>query len=152
MTSKMNENEKSDYRPVIRLALISLVICGLLFPLIVTGLAQALFPYQANGEIMQLGQRSVGSVLIAQNFTSPTFFHPRGGSASGVDPDITLQDAYSQMPRIQEATGISGDLLINIVNKNEEGVFWVFGSPYVNVLRINLALVKAYPNIYNRFG
>jgi K+-transporting ATPase ATPase C chain len=152
LTSKMTEIEKSDYWSVIRLALLSLVICGLLFPLIVTGLAQALFPYQANGEITQLNQRSVGSGLIAQNFTLPIFFHSRSGSASGVDPDISLQDAYSQMPRIQEATGIPRDQLIIIVNQNIEGVLWVFGSPYVNVLRINLALVKAFPNIYSRFG
>jgi K+-transporting ATPase ATPase C chain len=152
LTSKIDEREKPNYRPVIRLALLSLLICGLLFPLIITGLAQVLFPYQANGEIVKLNERSVGSELVVQNFTLPIFFHPRNGSASGVDPDITLQDAYSQIPRIQEATGIQGSLLINIVNENIEGTLWVFGSPYVNVLRINLALIKAYPTIYKIYG
>jgi K+-transporting ATPase ATPase C chain len=148
MTIELDEKEKLDYRPVIRLALLSLIICGLLFPIIVTGLAQILMPYQANGEIVKINERSVGSVLIAQNFTLPIYFHPRNGSASGVDPDITLQDAYSQIPRIQEATGIEKDQLVKMVNDNVEGTFWVFGNPYVNVLRINLVLKEKYPVIY----
>ena len=66
---------KKDYTPAIRLAVLSLIVCGLLFPLIVTGLAQLLFPNQANGDIVKLNGRDVGSNLIAQNFTSPMFFH-----------------------------------------------------------------------------
>jgi K+-transporting ATPase ATPase C chain len=148
MTIELDKKEKLDYRPVIRLALLSLIICGLLFPIIVTGLAQILMPYQANGEIVKINERSIGSALIAQNFTLLTYFHPRSGSASGVDPDITLQDAYSQIPRIQEATGIEKDQLVKMVNDNVEGTFWVFGNPYVNVLRINLVLKEKYPVIY----
>ena len=149
MTSK---NRKiSTWRPIMRLALLSLLICGLLFPLLITALAQVFFPYQAGGEIIQLNGKSIGSNLIAQNFTLPIFFHPRNDSASGVDPDITLQDAYSQIPRISSATDIRPDSLRAIINQNEEGTFWIFGSPYVNVLRVNLALIKAYPSIYAGF-
>src|SRR5664280_2674176 len=91
----MTENkEKISFKPIIGLALVSLLICGLIFPLVVTGIAQVFFPYQANGEIVQLNGKSVGSNLIAQNFSLPIFFHPRNDSASGVDPDITLKDAY----------------------------------------------------------
>ena len=147
--------EKWSYRPIVALALLSLLICGLSFPLLITGLAQILFPYQANGEIIKLNGQNIGSNLIAQNFTKPNFFHPRDTptpvSASSVDPDITLDDAYSQIPRIHNATGIPTDSLTSIVNQNEEGTLWIFGSPYVNVLRINLALIRAYPSIYNSF-
>ena len=82
-----------NLRPIIGLALVSLLICGLLFPLLITGIGQVFFPYQANGEIVQLNGQAVGSNLIAQNFTSPIFFQTRNESqsASGVDPDITLQ-------------------------------------------------------------
>jgi K+-transporting ATPase ATPase C chain len=142
---------RKNYGPAIRLAIISLALCGLLFPLLITGLAQLLFPYQANGEIILHNGRSIGSNLIAQNFTLPKFFHPRNNSASGVDPDITIQDAYSQIPRIHNATGISSESLTNIINQNEEGTFWIFGSPYVNVLQINLELIKEYPTIYSRY-
>jgi len=89
--------------------------------------------------------------LIAQNFTLPIFFHPRNDSASGVDPDITLQDAYSQISRIQSATGIPAETLNQMVNQNTEGTYWIFGTPYVNVLRLNLALVKTYPSVYSEF-
>lgn len=150
---KTDKKERWNYRAEISLALVSLLLCGLFFPLLVTGIAQVLFPNQANGDIVQLNGRPVGSNLIAENFTQPIFFHPRdpSASASGVDPDITLQDAYSQIPRIQNATGLPLDSIKNIVNQNEEGVYWIFGSPYVNVLQLNLALIKAYPSIYNEF-
>jgi potassium-transporting ATPase KdpC subunit len=148
---EIDKKPKRNFRPAIILALVSLLICGVIFPLLVTGLAQVFFPDQANGEIVQLKGQSVGSNLIAQNFTLPMFFHTRNDSASGVDPDITLQDAYSQIPRIQNATGIPIYVLTQIVNQNTEGTYWIIGSPYVNVLHINLALIKAYPSIYSGF-
>jgi K+-transporting ATPase ATPase C chain len=146
----------SKYRfgPAVRLAIVSLVLCGLIFPLLVTGFAQVLLPYQANGEIVQFEGRNAGSVLIAQNFTSPMFFHPRNASdsASGVDPDIPLEDAYSQIPRIQAATGINSDALRQIVDQNVERTIWIAGEPYVNVLKLNLILAQSYPSIYESFS
>jgi K+-transporting ATPase ATPase C chain len=132
---------RQNYGLAIRLAVISLVLCGLVFPLVITGFAQLIFPSQANGSIVQFHGKTAGSSLIAQNFSLPIFFHPRNDSASGVDPDITVQDAYSQIPRIASVIGISVDRLQQIVIQNEEGVFWIFGTPYVNVLRLNLALI-----------
>lgn len=143
---------KHDYGPTVRLAIISLVLCGLIFPLLVTGLAQLLLPYQANGEIIQFNGRYVGSSLIAQNFSSPMFFHPRNDSASSVDPDTAIQDAYSQMPRIQAATGIPSDVLKHVVDENIERTLWIVGEPYVNVLRVNLVLIEKYPSIYRPFS
>lgn len=149
MTTK--DKVKSNCRPLIGIAIISMVICGLFFPLIITGLGQVLFPYQANGELARLNGRNVGSYLIDNNFTLPIFFHARNNSASGVDPDITVQDAYSQIPRIQNATGIPAEALRSMVDQNTEGTFWVFGSPYVNVLHVNLALIDKYPSVYAKF-
>lgn len=142
-----------NYGPTVRLAIVSLVLCGLLFPLVVTGFAQVLFPYQANGDIIQFNGRNAGSDLIAQNFTSPMFFHSRNvtDSASGVDPDITLQDAYSQIPRMQAATGIPSNALKQIVDSNIERTIWIAGEPYVNVLRLNLILIREYPSVYKSF-
>ena len=139
------------YGPAARLAVISLVLCGLVFPLVITGIAQVFFPSQANGSLVQFHGRNVGSSLIAQNFSLPIFFHPRIDSASGVDPDITVQDAYSQIPRINSATGISVDMLQQIVNENEEGTFWIFGTQYVNVLRLNLVLIQTNNSAYKAF-
>ena len=108
-------------------------------------------PYQANGEIVKLNGQAVGSNLIDNSFTLPIFFHARNDSASGVDPDITLPEAYSQISGISNATGISSSAITAIVNGNQEGTFWVFGSPYVNVLKLNIILIQDYPAIYKNF-
>jgi K+-transporting ATPase ATPase C chain len=144
---------KRNYGPALKLAVISMLLCGLLFPLTVTGFAQVLLGDQANGSLAHPSGnngRPVGSYLVAQNFSLPFFFHPRNAtlSASGVDPDITLQDALSQVPRISNATGIASNAIANLVNKNEEGTFWIFGSPYMNVLRMNLALIHNFQARY----
>jgi K+-transporting ATPase ATPase C chain len=150
---------KEHARPIVGLAFVSLLICGLFFPFLITGIAQATMPYQANGSLASIGSngRIVGSYLIDNNFTSPIFFHGRNetnvltASASGVDPDINLTQAYGQVPRINNATGIPKQDLINIINSNAEGTFWIFGSPYVNVLRLNLILMSDYPQVYSKY-
>ena len=137
--------------PALRLALVSMLICGIIFPLAVTGVAQLFLQYQANGSITHDNNSSaVGSYLIAQNFSQPYFFHSRHVtlSASGVDPDITLQDALNQIPRISNATGISQSDLTSLVNQHIEGTLWVFGNPYLNVLGLNIALIQNYKNFY----
>lgn len=82
------------------------------------------------------------------------FFHAdwANNSASGVDPDISLQDAYSQIPRISNATGIPSNSLKQIVDENTERTIWVAGDPYVNVLKLNLILIQEYPAIYKTFS
>lgn len=142
---------KKDYTPAIRLAVLSLIVCGLLFPLIVTGLAQLLFPNQANGDIVKLNGRDVGSNLIAQNFTSPMFFHPRNDSASGVDPDIPVQDAYSQIQTVSLSTNITAVALKNLVDQNIQRTMWIAGDEYVNVLNLNILLIQRYPSVYKTY-
>jgi K+-transporting ATPase ATPase C chain len=140
-------------RPIVGVAVISLLVCGLLLPLLITGVAQLLFPYQANGELAYVNGHPVGSVVAVNStdYASPAFFHLRNNSASGFDPDITLQDARSQIPRISGATGIPATTLEGVVNQNVEGVWWVFGSPYVNVQKVNLILVAQFPPAYANF-
>jgi potassium-transporting ATPase KdpC subunit len=152
----LSENKnpwRSHVRPLIVLGIISLLIAGLFFPFLITGVGQALFPYQANGDLVQLNGRTVGSYYVDNGFTLPVFFHARNQTltASGIDPDITLQEAYSQIPGISSATGISASSLTNIVNSNKEGTFWIFGSPYVNVLNLNLILIHDYPSVYSSY-
>jgi len=144
--------DRDLYAPIVTLAVISLVLCGLAFPIFVTGVAQTLMPYQANGELVQYNGRDVGSILVAESFNSSKFFQPWNASASGVDPDITLQDAYSQMPRIHNATGIPTDAIKQIVDENIEWTLFVTGDPYVNVLKLNLILIREYPTAYSEFS
>src|SRR5207253_7257411 len=118
-----------------------MLLCGLVFPLLVTGFAQVILNDQANGSIAHLNGsngRSVGSYLIAQNFSSPFFFHSRNVtlSASGVDPDITLEDALFQTQRISRVTNIPQSDLSRLVGQNIERTSWILGDEYVNVLRL----------------
>lgn len=131
--------------------MISLLVCGLAFPLLITGIAQVVAPYQANGQIVQFDGRTVGSNLIAQNFTRPFFFHSSTGSASGVDPDITVPEAISQAQRISAATGIPVDALDSLVSQNTDRLSLLLGNPYVNVLALNLALIEEYPALYSSY-
>ena len=149
------EKEKWNFKPIIGIALVSLLICGLFYPFLITGIGRVFFPNQANGDLVQVNGKNVGSSIIAQSFILPIFFHTRNEtadpSASGVDPDIIMQDAYSQIPGISNATGIPIDSLTTIVNKNQEGTFWIFGNPYINVLKVNLLLINDYPSVYGNF-
>src|SRR5438105_14347455 len=96
---------RQNYGPAIRLAVISLVLCGLVFPLVITGFAQLIFPCQANGSLVQFHGKTVRSSLIAQNFSLPIFCHPRNDSALRRRPDLTLQDAYSPIPSSARPSG-----------------------------------------------
>ena len=139
------------------MGIISLLICGLFFPLLIIGIAQATMPYQANGEIVTLDGHSVGSYLIDNGFSSPMFFqarnesNPMNASASGVDPDINIGFATSQVPGISNATGIPVSALYQVIYNHEEGIYWIVGTPYVNVLNLNLILIKQYPTVYANF-
>jgi len=64
------------------------VLLGIIYPLVVTGLAQMLFPKQANGELITKGGKLVGSHLIGQPFTAPGYFYsrPSAAGAAGYDP------------------------------------------------------------------
>ncbi len=64
------------------------VLLGIIYPLAVTGLAQLMFPKQANGELIHEGNKLVGSHLIGQPFTAPGYFYsrPSAAGAAGYDP------------------------------------------------------------------
>lgn len=57
------------------------ILLGIIYPLLVTGIAQALFPAKANGQLIHIDGKTVGSSIIGQRFSGPAYFHSRPSSA-----------------------------------------------------------------------
>jgi potassium-transporting ATPase KdpC subunit len=74
--------------PALRITLVMTVLTGLIYPLAVTGLCQALFHDKANGSLITVNDQVVGSALIGQNFSKARYFQPRPSAAGndGYDP------------------------------------------------------------------
>jgi K+-transporting ATPase ATPase C chain len=74
--------------PAIRITLFFTILTGLIYPGVVTGLCQFLFPAKANGSLVMVNGQAVGSSLIGQNFAKPEYFQPRPSAAGndGYDP------------------------------------------------------------------
>lgn len=72
---------RSALRPALVLTLLFALLLGLAYPMVLTGIGQALFPYQANGSLVREGDRVIGSALIGQVFASDRYFHGRPSAA-----------------------------------------------------------------------
>ena len=195
-------------RPAIAFTLFFIVLGGLAFPAVVYGLAQVLFPHQANGSFVTDAKGNVvGSSLIAQGFAKPEYFHPRPSaagngydatnsgatnlgptsdklfngvhdpknpsgdfdgvkdlaakyrtengltpdakvppdavtrSASGLDPDISVENARLQASRVATARNLTLDKVNELITAHTtNGFVGIYGDPHLNVLELNLAL------------
>jgi K+-transporting ATPase ATPase C chain len=73
-------------RPAFVLLVLFSALTGLVYPLAITGIAQAVLPYPANGSLLAKGDAPIGSVLIGQNFASDRYFHGRPSATQTQDP------------------------------------------------------------------
>ena len=94
-------------RPAIVMVIVMTVITGLIYPLAMTGIAQAVFPYQANGSLIEKDGKVIGSALIGQSFTSDRYFRGRPSATSAPDPN----DASKTVPMPYNAANSSGSNL-----------------------------------------
>ncbi len=94
-------------RPAIVMIIAMTVITGIIYPLLMTGIAQAVFPYQANGSLIEKDGKVIGSALIGQNFTSDKYFHGRPSATTEPDP----KDATKTVPVPYAADNSAGSNL-----------------------------------------
>src|SRR5579883_2812803 len=149
-------------RPAVMLTLLLTPLTGIIYPGVVTGLAQLLFPYQANGSLHYVNGKLVGSDLIGQYWTFPKYFHGRpsatvnlngtpspyeadNSSASNLGPtNATLIKSVQQRVadlKKENPNAPAGPVPVDLVMTHVQGRFLgIFGEPYVNVLDLNLAL------------
>lgn len=133
---KAKLHEKQEERPdsavwwvALRVSVVFIALCGILYPLVSTGLAQALFPYQANGSLLKdKGGSVIGSELIGQSFTDPGYFH---GRVSSIDYKAEASGSNNYAPS-------SPDLLA----RTQQSILdWSRGNPDVPIDQLPIALI-----------
>ena len=93
---------RQQIMPAFRLMLVLTALTGLIYPAVVTGLCQVLFRWQANGSMLSVGGKEIGSALIGQNFTKPEYFHPRPSAAGNDGYDATASTGSNYGPTNQK--------------------------------------------------
>ena len=202
-----------NIRQAVLVTLVLLLLCGFLFPVVLSGLSAVIFPHQATGSLIEVDGKTVGAEYVGQEFTEPYFMKGRPSayhyntyyedaegnqfyndgsefaglssgsnnyaasnpalverveadieaflaanpnvtreeipadlmtaSGSGLDPHISPASAEIQIPAIAEASGLSEDILRQIVADNTtDKMFGVFGEVTANVLGVNLDIAR----------
>ena len=94
-------------RPAIVMIVLMTLLTGIAYPFAVTGMAQLLFPWQANGSLIERDGKVVGSAVIGQNFASAKYFHGRPSATTDTDPN----DATKTIPAPYNAANSGGSNL-----------------------------------------
>jgi potassium-transporting ATPase KdpC subunit len=96
-----------ELRPAVVVVIAFTILTGLAYPLAMTGIAQVIFPWQANGSLVERDGKVVGSALIGQIFADDKYFHGRPSATTDTDPN----DATKTVPAPYNAQNSSGSNL-----------------------------------------
>jgi potassium-transporting ATPase KdpC subunit len=112
-----------ELRPALTMVVLFTIITGLIYPLVITGIAQVAFPYQANGSLVVKDGTVVGSELMGQSFTSEKYFHGRPSATSAPDPNDstkTVDAPYNAANTGGSNLGPTSKTLIERITKDVE--------------------------------
>jgi potassium-transporting ATPase KdpC subunit len=102
---------KKNLITTVLMTIVTTVLLGILYPLLVTGLAQLIFPKQANGQLIQRDGLLVGSRLIGQPFSGPGYFHGRPSAAGAAGYDASASSGSNLGPtNAQLIARVNGDV------------------------------------------
>ncbi len=110
-------------RPAILMIVLMTALTGLAYPLAMTGIAGAIFPHQADGSLIEKDGKVIGSALIGQNFTGPTYFHGRPSATTDTDPadaTKTVPAPYNAQNSVGSNAGPTSKSLIDRVKGDTE--------------------------------
>ena len=103
----------------VRLLIVLTIVTGVLYPLAMTGVAQAVFPSQANGSLVYVGNKPVGSLLLGQNFNDEKYFHGRPSAAGTDGYDATNSSGSNLGPTSKKLMATVQDNLDKVRNENK---------------------------------
>ena len=105
----------------LRVTAVTLIVTGLIYPLVTTALARALFPWRAGGSFVSDERgRVVGSELLGQGFSAPGYFHPRPSAAGKDGWDATSSSATNLGPTSKKLRDSTAEALQKLVAENPE--------------------------------
>jgi K+-transporting ATPase ATPase C chain len=125
-----------EFKPAILLFIVFTIICGGIYPAVVTGVAQAVFPKQANGSLLtDKSGKEIGSSLIGQPFSDPKYFWPRpsassdfgynpmgsGGSNTGPTNSDFIKTVGDRVKALRD-TGVTGSVPADLVEASASGL------------------------------
>src|SRR5258708_4169032 len=108
-------------RPAILMIVVMTVITGLAYPLGMTGLAQLIFPHQANGSLIEKDGKVIGSELIGQTFVEDKYFHGRPSATTDTDPNDSTKTVPAPYYAANSAGSDAGPTAQSLIQRVTQG-------------------------------